>query len=137
MGGPGHIICRGVLIWLGCMFPLRIGGYNPLHANCESRLTDIVAETKGFDVVLLAGTGEAHRGGITTSKIDGRTILYSGFALSQMSNRRCGVSIIVGKAHRNARLHEPIEITGKARGRGIAVRIQSGRMGILPTSSMG
>jgi len=47
-----------------------------------------------------------------------------------MSNKCCGISIIVGKAHRKARFHDPVEISGKAKGRGLSQRVQSGRIDV-------
>ena len=112
------------------MFPLRAAGYNPLQANCENRILDILAETNRVDVLLLAGTCEPHKGGITTSCIEGRTIISSGFTCTSMSNKCCGISIIVGKAHRKARFHDPVEISGKAKGRGLSQKVQSGRIDV-------
>ena len=121
-------IIAAILLWY--MFPLRALGYNPLQSNCENRLLDILAETDRTDVLLLAGTCESHKGGVTSCCINGRTIVSSGFISTSMANKSCGTSIILGKAHRNARFHEPHEITGKATGRGLSQRVQSGRMDV-------
>ena len=109
------------------MQPLRIAGYNPLNANNECRWLDITSEANGFDFLMLAGTGEKHAGRILETKLQGMTIFKSGYGYSSMSNRSCGTAIAVGKNFRNARFHTPIEITRKARGRGLALRVQSRR----------
>ncbi len=119
-----------LLLLVACfMFPLRTAGYNPLQANGENRILDILAETSRVDVVRLAGTCEPHKGGITTSCIEGRTIISSGFTCTSMSFKSCGISITVGKAHRKVRFL-PVEISGKAKGRGLSQRVQSGRIDI-------
>ena len=42
-----------------------------------------------------------------------------------MSNKSCGVSIVLGKRFSKARIYTPMEAKGKLQGRGLAVRIRN------------
>ena len=107
-------------------FPLKILGYNPLAANCEDRILDIVDEASNFDLVLLAGTGVRKHDQYSTSVVRGRKVISTGFLSTTMSNKSCGVSIVLGKKFRNARVYDPLVAPPKIAGRGLAVRAANG-----------
>lgn len=108
-------------LWLLVLFlcPLRVAS---LNARSENRMLDILAETCKLDALMLAGTGEANKWGVSYD-LNGRTIFSSGFTSTSMPNKSCGVSVFVGIAH-------PVEIQGNAKGGGLAQRIRSGRLDV-------
>ena len=108
-------------LWLLVLFlcPLRVAS---LNARSENRMLDILAETCKLDALMLAGTGEANKWGVSYD-LNGRIIFSSGFTSTSMPNKSCGVSVFVGIAH-------PVEIQGNAKGGGLAQRIRSGRLDV-------
>ena len=108
-------------LWLLVLFlcPLRVAS---LNARSENRMLDILAETCKLDALMLAGTGEANKWGVSYD-LNGRTIFSSEFTSTSMPNKSCGVSVFVGIAH-------PVEIQGNAKGGGLAQRIRSGRLDV-------
>ena len=109
-------------------FPIRCLGYNPLACSSEERWVDILQETQNFDFVMLAGTGIRYSGGEPASlRVDDRISISSGFRATNMSNRSCGVSIVLGKNFRNSRVDNICEAGGRIQGRGLAVRVRNPR----------
>jgi len=110
-------------------WPLKVIGYNPLSASNRERQCEILDEFKGFDLVLVAGTGirfDPKCREFEEVKVEDFRWLSSGFARSNMSNKSCGVAIALGSRCKNAKLSDPIELKTKTQGRGLAIRVRSG-----------
>ena len=80
-------------------FALNAVVWNPLSANTEERLLDIVEETCNFDIVILPGTcvRAPKTGDTKILQHNKATCIAAGYGTSKSVNQSCGCSIIIGK----------------------------------------
>ena len=86
------------------MLPLRFLGYNPLSANEDCRLVDIIDEASNFDVIALAGTCQRFQDGVQSVSRQGFSVYSCGYSRSPLTNKSCGVAIALGKRFRSGRV---------------------------------
>ena len=81
-------------------FAINAVVWNPLSANTEERLLDIIEETCNFDIIILPGTcvRAPKTGDTKILQHNKTTCIAAGYGASKSVNQACGCSIIIGKS---------------------------------------